>query len=240
MRTPKRSARRRRAGVVRKHSRCRCAAFSERPRNRLRWPSSPPRGHIHLPFIPAPGQLPRQSLPNRRRRQHQPRANRPAPSPRSCVRSFRSSAQADRIAAPERSGLMKHLWKVALVASLMASPAAAQGQQAPSDPLAAALKRQFDGVSRNVKEAAEKMPEDKFSYQAAKDVRTFGGLVGHVANAQFNACARAKGVDNPNKQDFEKVTGKSALVKAITDANDFCSGILAGASDKWLLETLPQ
>jgi uncharacterized damage-inducible protein DinB len=135
---------------------------------------------------------------------------------------------------------MKHLWKVALVASLMASPAAAQGQQAPSDPLAAALKRQFDGVSRNVKEAAEKMPEDKFSYQAAKDVRTFGGFVGHVANAQFNACARAKGVDNPNKQDFEKVTGKSALVKAITDANDFCSGILAGASDKWLLETLPQ
>jgi uncharacterized damage-inducible protein DinB len=135
---------------------------------------------------------------------------------------------------------MKQVWQLALLASLMAAPAAAQGQQAPSDPLAAALKRQFDGVARNVKEAAEKMPEEKFSYQATKDVRTFGGFVGHVANSQFAGCARAKGVDNPNKEDFEKVTGKTALVKAINDSNEFCSGILAGASDKWLLETVTQ
>ena len=134
---------------------------------------------------------------------------------------------------------MKQVWQLALIASLAAVPAAAQGQQTPSDPLAAALKRQFDGVARNVKESAEKMPEDKYSYQATKDVRTFGAFIGHVANSQFGACARAKGVDNPNKQDFEKVSGKSALVKAITDASDFCSSVLAGASDKWLLETLP-
>ena len=135
---------------------------------------------------------------------------------------------------------MKQVWKLALVASLAAGTAAAQNQPAPSDPLAAALKRQFDGVSRNVKEAAEKMPEDKFSYQATKEVRTFGAFVGHVANSQFAGCARAKGVDNPNKQDFEKVTGKSALVKAITDSNEFCASALAGASDKWLLETVTQ
>jgi hypothetical protein len=111
---------------------------------------------------------------------------------------------------------MKHVWKLALLASLAAAPAAAQGQQASGDPLTGALKRQFDGVSRNVKEAAEKMPEDKFTYQATKDVRTFGGFVGHVANSQFAGCSRAKGETNPNKEDFEKVTGKAALVKAIT------------------------
>jgi uncharacterized damage-inducible protein DinB len=132
---------------------------------------------------------------------------------------------------------MKHLWQLALLVSL-AAPAAAQTQQAPSDPLAAALKRSFDGVARNVKESAEKMPEEKFSYQPTKDVRTFGAFIGHVANSQFAGCARAKGVENPNKQDFEKVSGKSALVKAITDANEFCSTALAGASDKWLLETV--
>jgi uncharacterized damage-inducible protein DinB len=135
---------------------------------------------------------------------------------------------------------MRHVWQLALLATLAAVPAAAQSQPAPSDPLAAALKRQFDGVSRNVKEAAEKMPEEKFSYQATKDVRTFGGFVGHVANSQYAGCARAKGVDNPNKEDFEKVTGKAALVKAITESNEFCSGVLTGASDKWLLETIPQ
>jgi uncharacterized damage-inducible protein DinB len=135
---------------------------------------------------------------------------------------------------------MKRMWQLALLASLAAAPAAAQGQQASGDPLTAALKGQFDGVSRNVKEAAEKMPEDKFTYQATKDVRTFGGFIGHVANAQFATCARAKGDANPNTQDFEKVSGKAALVKAITAANEYCASVYTAANDKWMLETVTQ
>jgi uncharacterized damage-inducible protein DinB len=135
---------------------------------------------------------------------------------------------------------MKQVWQLALVATLAAAPAAAQGQQASGDPLTAALKRQYDGVARNVKEAAEKMPEDKYTYQATKDVRTFGGFVGHVANAHYMLCSRAKGETNPNKEDFEKVTGKAALVKAITAANDYCSPVFAGANDQWMLETTTQ
>jgi uncharacterized damage-inducible protein DinB len=135
---------------------------------------------------------------------------------------------------------MKQVWQIALLASLAAAPAAAQGQQASGDPLTAALKRQFDGVSRNVKESAEKMPEDKFTYQATKDVRTFGGFIGHIANSQFAGCARAKGVENPNKEDFEKATGKAALVKAITASNEFCASVFTGANDKWMLETITQ
>ena len=136
---------------------------------------------------------------------------------------------------------MKHVWKLALLASLAAAPAAAQGQQQSSaDPLTAALKRQFDGVSRNVREAAEKMPEDKYSYQATKDVRTFGAFVGHVANAHYMMCSRAKGEPNPNKEDFEKTSGKAALVKAITASNEYCASVFNSANDKWMLETVTQ
>ena len=136
---------------------------------------------------------------------------------------------------------MKQVWKVALLASLAVVPAAAQGQQASGDPLTAALKRQFDGVARNVKEAAEKMPEDKFGFRLGpSEVRTFGGFVGHVANAHYNFCSRAKGEPNPNKEDFEKVTGKAALVKAITAANDYCAAVFTSANDKWMLETIAQ
>jgi uncharacterized damage-inducible protein DinB len=135
---------------------------------------------------------------------------------------------------------MKHVWQLALLATLTATPAAAQAQQASADPLTAALKRQFDGVSRNVREAAEKMPEDKFTYQATKDVRTFGAFVGHVASSQYNGCSRAKGEPNPNKEDFEKVTGKAALVKAITASNEYCASVFNGANDKWMLETIAQ
>ena len=135
---------------------------------------------------------------------------------------------------------MKHVWQLALLASLAAAPAAAQAQQAAADPLTAALKRQFDGVSRNVREAAEKTPEDKYAYQATKDVRTFAAFIGHVAASQYNGCSRAKGETNPNKEELEKLTDKAALVKAITASNEYCASVFGGANDKWMLETVTQ
>lgn len=132
---------------------------------------------------------------------------------------------------------MKHLWQLALLASLAAAPAAAQ-TQAPADPLTAALKRQFEGVSRNVREAAEKMPAEKFSYQATKDVKTFAGLVGHVINSQYMLCSRVKGEPNPNKEDFEKVAEKDAVVKGIAASNDYCLSAFNSANDKWMMELI--
>jgi len=137
---------------------------------------------------------------------------------------------------------MKRMWQLALLASLAATPALAQGQASPAaDALTAALKRQFDGVSRNMKEAAEKMPDDKYAFQPSKEVRTFAQFVGHIANAQYRSCSVVKGEQNPNKQDFEKeVKDKAALVKAITASNEYCASAFTGANDKWMLETVTQ
>lgn len=135
---------------------------------------------------------------------------------------------------------MKQVWQVAFVAGLMALPTATYAQQ-PSDPLVAALKRQFDGIALNMKEAAEKVPEDKYSFKPSPDVRTFGQEIGHDANAQYNFCARAKGEPNPNKQSYEdpKFT-KAELVKAISEASAYCASLFNGATDKWLLELVGQ
>ncbi|MFN2447227.1 MAG: DinB family protein [Vicinamibacterales bacterium] len=107
---------------------------------------------------------------------------------------------------------------------------------AQSKALAEALKRHHDGVARNVMEAAEKMPEADYGFQATKDVRTFAGFVGHVANANYNFCARAKGEANPNKDDFEKVSDKAKLVAAMKAAVAYCEPIYAAQSDATLAE----
>ena len=125
--------------------------------------------------------------------------------------------------------------KLALLASLFAAPAFAQ---APSDPLTAALKRQWDGVALNLKEAAEKVPEDKYSFKPSPDVKTFAGEVGHGANTHYFFCARIKGEPNPNKEDYEKLTDKAALVKALVASNEYCSALFSTANDKWLMETV--
>lgn len=137
---------------------------------------------------------------------------------------------------------MNRMWQLALLASLAAAPAFAQGQASPAgDALTAALKRQFDGVSRNMKEAAEKMPEEKYSFQPSKDVRTFAQFIGHIINAQYRSCSLVKGEANPNKQDFEKeVTKKAAIVQAITASNEYCAAAFTSANDKWMLETVTQ
>ena len=128
---------------------------------------------------------------------------------------------------------MRHVLTLALLAGFMAIPAASQAQ----DPLTAALKRQWDGIARNLQEAAEAVPEDKYSFKPSPDVRDYGQEVGHGANANYNFCARAKGEPNPNKENYE--TGKwskADLVKAMIASNEYCSALFNGATDKSLLE----
>jgi uncharacterized damage-inducible protein DinB len=114
-----------------------------------------------------------------------------------------------------------------------AAPALAQGKA-----LAEALDRMHANVARNVVEAAEKMPEAEYGFQPTKEVRTFGGFVGHVANAEFGYCSRVKGEANPSTQDFEKVTGKAALVAGIKAAVAYCDAVYKMMSDASLSEMI--
>ncbi len=115
----------------------------------------------------------------------------------------------------------------------VASPAFAQGKA-----LAEALDRMHTNVARNVVESAEKMPEAEFAFQPTKDVRTFAGFVGHVTNAEFGYCSRVKGEANPNKQDFEKIVGKAALVAGIKAAVAYCDAVYKIQTDASLSEMI--
>lgn len=134
---------------------------------------------------------------------------------------------------------MNRTWQLALAACVVAATTVS-AQQAPTDPLAAALKRSWDGIALNLKESAEKVPADKYSFKPSPDVKTFAGEIGHGANTHYFFCARIKGEPNPNKMDYEKETSKDALVKALIASNDYCSAALSGATDKWLMEMIGQ
>jgi uncharacterized damage-inducible protein DinB len=144
---------------------------------------------------------------------------------------------------------MKRLVAVAAFACLMAlptfaqTPAAAPAQApaaqaaAPAQPLSATLKSMWDGLKMNLVQSAEKMPEADYGFQPTKDVRTFGQMIAHVANSSFSYCARGKGEDNPNKDDFEKTaTTKAAFVKALNDAMTYCDGVYGGMTDAAAME----
>ena len=133
--------------------------------------------------------------------------------------------------------------RICCVASsiILLSAAAAIGQP-PATPtgqkvgLATSLQRGYAAIKMNLTQAAEKMPEADYAFQppGTKDIRQYGALFGHVANAQFNQCAAAKGVPNPNQgNDIEKTkTTKADLVKALADSFAFCDDAFSSVTDE--------
>jgi len=116
------------------------------------------------------------------------------------------------------------------------SQAPAASAQTPADPIATALKNGFDGISRNLSESATKMPEENFAFKPTPEVRSFGEILGHVANSHYSYCSRMKGEKNPNTQDLEKVAAKAEMVKAFNESVDYCKAVYASMTDAKLVQ----
>jgi len=113
--------------------------------------------------------------------------------------------------------------------SLLAFPAAAQtGQQPPSkDPLSTWLRNAYNGGKNNITRAANKMPEEFYTLRpgAQIEVRTYGQIVGHLANFNYLWC-------------FEKLTSKADLVKALNDAFSYCDRVYSSLTDSSGMEMI--
>lgn len=72
--------------------------------------------------------------------------------------------------------------------------------------------------------SAEMMPDANYSFKPTPQVRSFGELIGHVANANYMFCSTVLGQQSPQTQDFEKTTDRAALIKGIKDAFAYCDG----------------
>src|ERR1700739_902376 len=101
----------------------------------------------------------------------------------------------------------------------------------PANPITVSEKGLYLFLSNAVVRAAEKMPEENYAFKPTPEVRSFGQLVGHVADANYMFCAQASGEANPSK-DIEKTkTSKADLVSAIKDAVAYCSNAFDGMTD---------
>ena len=105
-----------------------------------------------------------------------------------------------------------------------AAQAAPSAQAAPpANPITLSSKGFYGFVSGAVISAAQKMPEENYSFKPTPEVRTFGQIVGHVADASYNFCSQVSGEANPAK-DIEKTkTAKADLVAALKDAVAYCN-----------------
>jgi len=102
--------------------------------------------------------------------------------------------------------------------------------------LATDAKVYYDGVKNFVLRSAEKMPEEKYSFKPVDTVRSFGQILGHIADAQYLLCSAPRGEKAPPQVVEKTKTTKAELIQALKDSFAYCDAAYADLSDAKAVE----
>ena len=92
----------------------------------------------------------------------------------------------------------------------------------PDNPLSASNKVAYGFLKFMILRSAEKMPEEYYSFKPTWVVRSFGKIIGHVADAQYLFCSQVLGEKNPAPGIERTKTSKADLIAALKDAFAYC------------------
>jgi uncharacterized damage-inducible protein DinB len=114
---------------------------------------------------------------------------------------------------------------LSLLALALPSLALAQADVSPADAAKADYLMVYDETAKKLKDLAAAIPEGKYGWSPAKEVRTVGQVVGHVAGAQY-LFARVAGADLPadapkDENGLENLKSKAEYVAALDEALAF-------------------
>src|SRR5689334_14198686 len=91
----------------------------------------------------------------------------------------------------------------------------------PSLGVAAALQGSYGGVKTLATGIAAKMPDADYGFKptAMAEVRTFAQVILHIAEGQFDTCAKVRGVSNPvqGRHLESELKAKGEIEKALAD-----------------------
>jgi hypothetical protein len=97
------------------------------------------------------------------------------------------------------------------------------------NPLSAEVKASYTGVKNNLIKAAEKMPEENYSFKPTPEVQTWAQRVAHIADANEGACGRIKG--ETKQLGAASKTSKADLVAALKESFAYCDGVFDAMTD---------
>ncbi len=116
----------------------------------------------------------------------------------------------------------------ALLICLLAPSAVALAEDRP---LNAFSVRAYGYLKDVLLRSAEKMPEDNYNFKPTEAVRSFGQVLGHVADSQYMFCSVVLGEKNPDLKIEKTKTSKADLIAAIKDAFAYCDKAYDGMTD---------
>src|SRR5215831_11974922 len=119
-----------------------------------------------------------------------------------------------------------------------AKPVQEKPAVAPENPLSTWNKLAYTRVKDIVQRAAEKMPEENYNFKPADTVRTYGQIVGHLADAQYLFCSTASGDKNPGLNIEKTKTSKADLIAALKEGFAYCDKVYDSMTDATSTQTV--
>jgi uncharacterized damage-inducible protein DinB len=104
------------------------------------------------------------------------------------------------------------------------------------NPLTAWNKYMYVQVSYILVRSAEKMPEENYSFKPTDAVRSYGQIIGHIADAQYTFCSIALGEKRPALKIEQTKTSKADLVASLKEAVAYCGKVYDGMTDASAVE----
>src|SRR5207302_5488648 len=104
-------------------------------------------------------------------------------------------------------------------------------QASPANPFSTFNRFVYLRLKTTLVASAEKMPEENYNFKPTEAVRSYGQIVGHLADAQYTFCSVALGENNPGLKIEQTKTTKADLVAALKGAVAYCDEAYDGMTD---------
>ena len=122
-----------------------------------------------------------------------------------------------------------------LLICLLVTAAVAVAQE---NPFSSFNKVAFGQMKMWILASAEKMPEQNYGFRPTDAVRSFGQVVGHVADAQYMFCSLALGEKTTAANVEQTKTSKADLIAALKTAFAYCDKAYDAMTDASAAETV--
>jgi uncharacterized damage-inducible protein DinB len=117
------------------------------------------------------------------------------------------------------------------VTALSQEPPKANTPASQENPLSTWNKLAYGRVKGMLLRSAEKMPEENYNFKPIDTVRSYGQIIGHVADAQYLFCSIALGEKNPSLKIEQTKASKADLIAALNTAFAYCDKAYDGMTD---------
>lgn len=100
------------------------------------------------------------------------------------------------------------------------------------NPLSTSTKNLFKMAQSNIMKSAQEMPESNYSFKPVDSVRSYGQVLGHVADGQYEFCSAAVGDKSTHPSVEESAKTKEEIMAGLKTAFAYCEKAYDAMTDE--------